>query len=155
MVGISVHKATPKDSAALFVLNEELNGVGCTSLELVEASLANNTQELVFIATLQGVPAGFCCVQLYKSMCYDRNYAEVTEFFIDEKYRRQGVGTKLMKQMEQYFAREDLAGFQLLTGDDNWPARSFYESLAYKKTGEIMYRKRRTQTHDGGTTIAD
>lgn len=142
-MGIQVHQATVEDAEVLLRLNERFNGTGCTSLELVRESLETNTQETVFLVKCDDTAAGFCCVQVFKSMCYDRHYAEITEFFIDEEYRRQGVGTELLKKTEEHFSQSNLAGFQLFTGDDNWSAQAFYEYLGYKRTGEIMYRKKK------------
>ncbi len=139
---IRVHQATVDDAEVLHELNGRFNGAGCTTLDLVRASLETNTQETVFLIECGDTPAGFCCVQVFKSMCYNRYYAEITEFFIDEEYRRQGVGTELLKKAEEHFSQASLAGFQLFTGDDNWSAQAFYEHLGYKRMGEIMYRKR-------------
>lgn len=140
---IVIHKALTKDANILFILNEKFNGVGCTSVELLEESLESNAQEVVFIATVDGFPAGFCCVQLFKSMCYSSNYVEITELFVDEVYRRTGVATSLMQTVENYFKDYNIGGFQLFTGGKNHTAQTFYEKNGYVKTDEIMYRKRR------------
>ena len=66
----------------------------------------------------------------------------MTEFFIDQEYRRRGVGTQLMRQVEEYFTGDGVAGFQLFTGGNNRLAQGFYERLGYIRTDEIMYRKR-------------
>lgn len=139
---VKVYQATTNDAEALFGLNERFNGVGCTSLELIKESLGTNVQEAVFIVEVDGNPAGFCCVQVFKSMCYSRHYAEITEFFIDQECRRRGVGTQLMRQVEEYFTGDGVAGFQLFTGGNNRLAQGFYERLGYIRTDEIMYRKR-------------
>lgn len=139
---VAVRRATEADAEALYVLNGKFNGTGCTSFALLEGSLAENTQEAVFIALVDDTPAGFCCVQVFRSMCYDRHYAEVTELFVDEKFRQQGVASALMKWVEEHFSSQNMAGFQLFTGRDNFTAQMFYEKLGYKKTQEIMYRKR-------------
>lgn len=75
-------------------------------------------------------------------MCYSRHYAEITELFIDEGFRRQGVGTKLLRKVEEHFCQKNIAGFQLFTGAENLSAQMFYEHLGYQRTGEVMYRKR-------------
>lgn len=143
MMGIQVYQARVEDAEVLFGLNERFNGAGCNALELVRASLETNTQEAVFLVKKGDTVAGFCCVQVFKSMCYNRHYAEITELFIDEGFRRQGLGTELLKKVEEHFSQENFAGFQLFTGDKNWFAQMFYEHLGYQRTGEIMYRKRK------------
>jgi ribosomal protein S18 acetylase RimI-like enzyme len=76
-------------------------------------------------------------------MCYSSNYAEITELFVDEAYRRIGIATALMQAAENYFKDDNIGGFQLFTGGDNYTAQTFYEKSGYVKTSEIMYRKRR------------
>lgn len=140
---IVIRRAGKQDAKALFILNEEFNGIGCTSIEWLTESLKNNTQEVVFIAEADGCPAGFCCVQLFQSMCYSSNYAEITELFVEQAYRRAGIAAALMQTVENYFRDDNIGGFQLFTGGDNDAAQAFYEKSGYRKTDEMMYRKRR------------
>ena len=134
--------ATEVDIDKLFEMNEEFNGKNCTTKELLRKSIIANEQEVVCIAYAEGVAAGFICGQLFKSMCYAVNYAEITELYVREKYRRQDVATELMNYIENVFKAQNIKGFQLFTGKNNTIAQVFYEKLGYKKTDEIMYRKR-------------
>ena len=70
--------ATDADIDNLFEMNEEFNGKNCTTKELLRISIIANEQEVVCIAYIDGA-AGFICGQLFKSMCYAVNYAEITE----------------------------------------------------------------------------
>lgn len=141
-MSIQVYRAKAEDAEALFELNERFNGAGSNTLERIRASLETNNQEAVFLVKIGDTVAGFCCVQVFHSMCYSRHYAEITELFIDEGFRRQGVGTKLLRKVEEHFCQENIAGFQLFTGAKNLSAQMFYEHLGYQRTGEVMYRKR-------------
>jgi len=130
------------DAEELFMLNEEFNGKGVTQLSLLKKSLECNEQEIVFIALNENEAVGFCCVQIFKSMCYSRHYAEITELYVNDKYRRQGVAAELFRYIEEYFADKNIAGYQLFTGGDNISAQVFYEKQGYVRSDEIMYRKR-------------
>lgn len=125
------------------MMNEKFNGTGCTNIKFINESLVSNQQEIVFIATVDELPVGFCCVQLFKSMCYSQNYAEITELYVDDLHRRTGIAMALMQTIEEYFKNETISGYQLFTGGSNFSAQSFYEKIGYLKTNEIMYRKRR------------
>lgn len=139
---MEIRLANSNDAASLFEMNERFNGAGSTSKELLADSIANNLQEAVFIATVDGSAAGFCCAQLFKSMCYRSYYAEITELFVEEAYRRQGVATALMVFAEDYFKDKNVRGYQLFTGKQNEIAQAFYEKNGYTKSEEQMYRKR-------------
>lgn len=130
------------DVDSLFELNELFNGVGCTTKELIADSILNNSQETVFVAVVDDRTVGFCCVQLFKSMCYSSYYAEITELFVKEEYRKQGIATALMAFAEEYFKTQNVVGYQLFTGKNNKTAQAFYEKIGYKRTDELMYRKR-------------
>lgn len=139
---MQVRIATQNDIHWLYEMNEQFNGAGCTTAEQLADSILHNRQETVFIAAAANTALGFCCVQFFKSMCYSVNYAEITELFVKEEYRGQGVGTALMTCAEDYFKTQNVKGYQLFTGKDNTSAQSFYEKMGYKKSAELMYRKR-------------
>jgi ribosomal protein S18 acetylase RimI-like enzyme len=135
--------AVPSDAAELNRLNAAFNGpVGATD-QSIALSIRDNRQEQVFVAEWAGQLVGFCCVQLFKSFCYDRNYAEITELFVAEEHRRKGIGAVLMGYAEGYYSDKNIAGFQLFTSGENTAAQRFYEGRGYAKTEEIMYRKRK------------
>ena len=139
---VYVRKAQPADVPALFAMNEQFNGPGSTTVELLTEAIRHNTRETVLIAEADGEPAGFCCVQLSVSMCYDTNYIEITELFVREEYRRQGVASALMASAESFFADQRVRSYQLFTGKTNAAAQRFYEQQGYIRSEELMYRKR-------------
>jgi len=141
-MNVEIHKATASDADALFILNEEFNGAGCTTLERIKEMLTQNNSETVFIAKHNEKAVGFCCTQLFESMCYNADYVEITELFVDEDYRRNGIAAQLMRFVEQHFENSNVKAFQLFTGGCNQGAQCFYEKQGYCKTTEIMYRKR-------------
>ena len=55
--------------------------------------------------------------------------------YIDEEYRSQTIGTKLIKQIEEYAKEEKLTGIRMETWD--FQARGFYEKNGYKVFAEI------------------
>ena len=143
VMDITIRIGVEKDAAELNRLNTVFNGVGNISDESIALSICNNDQEQVFVAEHDEQLVGFCCVQLFKSFCYNSNYAEITELFVDEQHRRKRIATRLMEYAESYYSDKSTGGFQLFTGGKNISAHRFYERLGYSKTDEIMYRKRK------------
>ncbi len=134
--------ATGEDVGNLFEMNEEFNGKNCTTKELMRSSIDSNEQEVVSISYIDGVAAGFICGQSIRSMCYDKCYVEITELYVREEYRRQGIATKLINYIENIFEERNIKELKLFTGKDNTAARAFYEKLGYKKIDEVMYKKK-------------
>lgn len=57
----------------------------------------------------------------------------VSTVFVDENYRKNKIGTMLMKEVEK---RAELVGANMIRLDTfNWQGRDFYRSLGYEEVG--------------------
>ena len=138
-----VRIATVQDAAQLEILNNEFNGEGETTLENIRASLAGNKQEIVVVDETNGELAGFVCVQLKKSFCYDEYMPEITEVYVKPQYRRCGVARTMIAYAEEYCkSHYPLHKFELLTGAENDVARIAYAKLGYCEDAELHLAKR-------------
>jgi GNAT superfamily N-acetyltransferase len=87
--------------------------------------------ETPIIAEIKGRAVGFACLRLVPSLCYDPIHAELTELFVEEACRRQGIGRALVACAER-LARENGADeLILLTGLGNAQGQAFYRALGY------------------------
>ena len=75
---ISIRCAVPADAADLELLNRAFNGDDVANAAHIAESLVQNPGEPVFIARVNGEPAGFICAQIKRSMCYRAPSAELT-----------------------------------------------------------------------------
>lgn len=57
----------------------------------------------------------------------------VSTVFVDEAYRRKGIGTKLIREMEKRAAAMGVNAIRLDTF--NWQGKEFYEALGYEAVG--------------------
>lgn len=137
-----IRLASFDDAEQLLVLNEQFNGKGETTLEEIKNSLSNNSQEIIVIAEEENLLVGFVCVQIKRSFCYSDVYAEITEVFVEEKFRRKGLASKMITFAENY-CRENykLHSFELLTGKENTPAQKLYRSIGYTEKSELLFGK--------------
>ncbi len=58
----------------------------------------------------------------------------VSTVFVDEAYRRKGIGTRLMREMEERAAGMGVNTIRLDTFD--WQGKDFYVSLGYEIVGQ-------------------
>lgn len=130
------------DSIELKRLNDLFNGYGCNSLHSIEEGLNRNDAETVFIAEQDNKLVGFCCCQLLRSICYSVFYVELTELYVEESFRKRGIGKELVKYAEDWYRQQGIHDFQLFTGKDNLVAQEFYEHIGYRSDNEVLYRKR-------------
>ena len=74
-------------------------------------------------------------------MCYPIVYAEITELFVMQEYRRQGIGRQLMEFMANYLTQQGVSHFHVLTFKNNTVAQALYRSLGFADTSEILLDK--------------
>lgn len=90
-----------------------------------------------------GVLAGFVCIQLKRSFCYDDYMPEITEVYVNPAYRRRGIASEMLIFAEDYCAKKyPLHQYELLTGKNNIIAQSVYGNLGYKNDNKIHFSKR-------------
>lgn len=128
-----IRLARPADAEALVRLNAVFNEVNDVTAEDVRRSL-EISGEVVVVADVDGVPVAFCCAQVHHSFCYASPVAEVTEMYVEEAFRRQGIAQAMLGFLEAHL--RDCCGvdeLHLLTGTGNHAAQS-----AYRKAGFII-----------------
>ena len=98
-----IRLASVGDVGELERLNAEFNGKGKTTEESIRASLLTNRREIVIVADGNGGRlAGFVCVQLKKSFCYDEYIPEITEVYVRPEYRGRGVAREMLSFAQEY-----------------------------------------------------
>jgi ribosomal protein S18 acetylase RimI-like enzyme len=55
-----------------------------------------------------------------------RRVAKIWNLLVDEEYRRQGIGTELMRRAKEFAIRHDCRAIAVETQTTNWPALNFY-----------------------------
>jgi len=141
---VIIRKAQLNDITDLLKMNEILNENGCSTAEHVEKSLTNNKNEIVLVAIYNDFAIGFICGQLHPSICNaDGMLCEVSELFVYEEYRRTGVATKLLKQLELEFEKHNPIEIFLQTGKKNINSQIFYENNGCAVRERIVYLKQR------------
>jgi len=136
-----IRLANVSDALQLTILNDVFNGVGSNTTEEIENTIKSNNQEVVLVAIDSNNLIGFCCGNVFTSICYPYRYAEITELYVREEYRNQGIAKNLLIHMEEELKNRGVKHFHILTGNDNHVAQHLYLSLGYSKTTEILLEK--------------
>ena len=87
--------------------------------------------ETTILAEVDGQTAGFACLRLVPYMSGDDQYAELTDLFVAEAFRRRGVARALMAHVERLAAECGASDMLLMTGFDNPGAQAFYRAVGY------------------------
>lgn len=138
-----IRLASVGDAGELERLNAEFNGKGKTTEESIRASLLTNRREIVIVADGNGGRlAGFVCVQLKKSLCYEDFMPEITEVYVRPDYRRRGIAREMLIFAQEYCKKiYPLHSFELLTGSDNTAAQKLYFAIGFECDGEMHMSK--------------
>ena len=87
--------------------------------------------------------AGFVCVQLKRSFCYDDRTPEITEVYVSPAYRQRGVASRMISFAEAYCGEHyPLHKYELLTGEKNLAAQSLYRKLGYADDHRLHLSRR-------------
>ena len=138
-----IRLASVGDAGELERLNAEFNGKGKTTEESIRASLLTNRREIVIVADGNGGRlAGFVCVQLKKSLCYEDFMPEITEVYVRPEYRGRGVAREMLTFAQEYCKKiYPLHSFALKPGSENTAAQKLYSAIGCERDGEMHMSK--------------
>ncbi|WP_017811173.1 GNAT family N-acetyltransferase [Paenibacillus shenyangensis] len=137
---VQIVHAAAEHADELAAMNLEFNGVIMEEEQLREY-LANR-REIILIAMDGEQAAGFICAQVFHSFCYERPNAEITELYVREAAREQGVASRLVRQMEQELRTSGVKTVTILTSSYNEPAWRTYESAGYRTQEETVFQRK-------------
>lgn len=137
---IMIRPATPADAAAIVRLNEAFNGEHATVAEVAARIVRGQGLETFLLAELDQQAVGFLCLRLLPQICDPATYAEINELFVEEAYRRHGIGQALMQKAMELAKAAGAQQLILLTNFHNTTAQRFYHAQGFENY-EIVMRK--------------
>lgn len=129
-----------EDSNDLATLNFKFNEIHIEPQLIVESM--RSSSELIAVAILNGDCIGFASAQVFKSFCYGSCQGEITEMYIEEAHRQNGVATKLIVFLEEVMKLKGVKSVKILTGIDNFSALATYKKAGYNIQNETMLSKK-------------
>ncbi len=135
MSKVKIRQATASDIAAMNELfRKDLGYEGCT-LEIVEKQFAglDNSREAVFVAEVgddSGHIAGVIHIEKY-NVLYFPTMANILGLAVAADFRRQGIGSALLKQAEEWARENGASSMRLNSGESRKQAHEFYRTQGY------------------------
>lgn len=137
---LQVREATEADAAELARLNTIFNGETVDPAQMATLLAAAHHVERAYLAEVEGHAVGFACLRLVATLFSHEPYAELTELFVEEPYRRQGVASALLQHIEAVAQRAGAGEFFLMTGFKNTGAHHFYHTVGYSLRCFTMHK---------------
>src|SRR5437016_3000665 len=118
--------ATLNDAPALARLLSGLYWDPVTEEQVMKRLFAIQGLETILVAEMASRAVGFASVRLVPHLRGDDTYAELTQLFVEEGYRRRGIGRALVQRVEALVQQRGATEVLPLTGTGNHEARAFY-----------------------------
>lgn len=144
---MKIRTATREDIPAMAELLHELFAVEVdftphypTQVQGLELLLLRDHAE-IFVAEAGGALVGMCTVQIHISTAKGREVGIVEDVIIDVDHRGKGIGSALLRALEEWATERGLARLQLQADRDNHPALGFYRRQGWHLTNLIGWMK--------------
>ena len=137
-VKVITQEATEDDLGQLARLNEIFNKVKETPEQIRERLARQDCGETPIVAEIDNQIVGFAGLRVVPMVFYEGAHAELTELFVEERYRRRGVGEALVCFAEHLAQARGAEELVLQTGRENRAARAFYSAMGYEEWHIVM-----------------
>lgn len=89
--------------------------------------------DTVFVAELDGSPAGYVAVEV------ERSAARIEQLFVTELHEGEGVGRQLLEHAEGFAIARGAERLQVVVEPDNRRALDFYRGRGFVRAGADLY----------------
>lgn len=128
----------------LFAIEEDFDFDASVQRQGLLALILSDCRELrcLKVAEVDQKVIGMCSVQLLISTAEGGMAALVEDLVVNPSYRGRGVGSRLLRSIEQWAKENGASRLQLLADQNNFPALEFYEKQNWTRTQLICLRKK-------------
>lgn len=96
----------------------------------------------VKVAQVEGEIVGMCTAQILISTAEGGVVALIEDMVVDRRYRKMGIGRKLLKAIYEWAVKHGVKRLQLLADRTNFSALEFYNAMGWHPTQLICLRKK-------------
>lgn len=126
-----VRTAQPADAGEIARLNTRMNGSDEPPENYANRLKEARRVDTPILAEMDGQVIGMANLRLLQPVFYAEPYAELTEMFVEESYRRRGVGRALIAFAEQLALEGGAHAMLVLTDFYNHAAQELYRSMGF------------------------
>jgi N-acetylglutamate synthase-like GNAT family acetyltransferase len=133
---VTLREARLEDAPAVAALLDEL-GYPSTTQQAARRleTIAHDPATIVLVADVAGEVAGLAALHEQNLVEQDYPGCECAALVVGERFRRQGVGERLMGALEDEARKRGAKHFVLNTAHRRAAAHAFYEALGYEHSG--------------------
>ena len=129
-----IRKSQDEDNISIGnLINEELGYKDLNYEKLLNRlqKMKSDDKHLTVVAEIEGKVIGF--IGFYKGIAYnyDGEYIQIIALAVKKEYQNRGIGSQLLKWVEDYAIGHNIRSFGLNSGLHRTEAHSFYENNGY------------------------
>jgi len=94
----------------------------------------------IYVAIINNVIVGFVMVQRDSGI---KNQLWINEIWILKLYQGQGIGRKIMDEIESIYKKKGIKVFEIVADTRKGGSREFYKKLRYKIDNSMVFMQRR------------
>ena len=146
-MNINIRQANKKDMPILTILHLKLlhlEGIKENNEENISwafQKIINSKNSYIFLIEYSKNIAGMCTLQTLISSVEGGVSGLIEDFYIDENYRKLGLGQSLVKKVEEFCKKKNYKRIQLLCRSNNIIAIKFYEKIGFNTTDIFFYKR--------------
>ena len=130
-----VRQAVISDAKDIYYINKTSLGYDY-DLEKQKAKIQavlNDSTQVIFVAETNNKVVGYIHLVNY-DVIYADNFKNCMGLAVDNDYKRNGIGSALLKQAEIWAKENGAVGIRLCSGVEREKAHQFYQSQGYEVT---------------------
>ena len=130
-----VRQAVISDAKDIYYINKTSLGYDY-DLEKQKAKIQavlNDSTQVIFVAEANNKVVGYIHLVNY-DVIYADNFKNCLGLAVDNDYKRNGIGSALLKQAEIWAKENGAVGIRLCSGVEREKAHQFYQSQGYEVT---------------------
>ena len=131
---IIVRECKPDDIEALYRLNRDELGYDYPEEQMYVRllELLKRPSDMILVAESPDGVCGYIHAVDY-DLLYHAHMKNIMGIAVDSRYRRQGIGRRLLEAVEQWARDTGAEGIRLNSGSERAGAHAFYESCGYTR----------------------
>lgn len=140
---VNIREAVPNDAEAISELNDLQMGYSLSVKDTYErlCKILASKKDKIFVAAIDGKVAGYVHANDY-DVIYFPHMKNIMGIAVDDKFRRQGIGSLLINAVETWARNTNAAGVRLVSGVTRTGAHEFYRHCGFGEEKEqINFKK--------------
>jgi len=120
----------------------ELLGYPCSRDEAAEriVTVLSDPRQQLLLAERDGHVCGLIALNMVYSVAHGANLARITALVVDDTCQREGIGRRLLREVESLSRNEGISRIEVTSGPQRHDAHTFYRECGYSE-GSLRFVK--------------